>query len=66
MEKNQLEARLNVEPYLNINGDGSLLARVFENLITNAVRYGYIEDGVVVVQVVNCRDSIPEEENSKI
>ncbi|PFJ17188.1 vancomycin resistance histidine kinase VanS [Bacillus cereus] len=72
LEKNQLEARLHVEPHLNINGDGNLLARVFENLVTNAVRYGYngkfvdmngyIEAGDVVVQIVNYGDSIPEKE----
>lgn len=72
LEKKQLEARLHVEPNLTINGDGNLLARVFENLVTNAVRYGnkgqfvdmngYIEDGDVVVQIVNYGDSIPEEE----
>ncbi|MBJ8112439.1 GHKL domain-containing protein [Bacillus cereus group sp. N6] len=71
-EKNQLETRLHVEPHLTINGDGNLLARVFENLVTNAVRYGnkgqfvdmngYSEDGDVVVQIVNYGDSIPEEE----
>ncbi|PFD99111.1 vancomycin resistance histidine kinase VanS [Bacillus cereus] len=72
LEKHHLEARLNVDPHLYINGDGNLLARVFENLLTNAVRYGntgqfvdmngYIEDGDVVVQIVNYGDSIPEEE----
>ncbi|MBE5107211.1 HAMP domain-containing histidine kinase [Bacillus thuringiensis] len=72
LEKNQLEARLNVESHLTINGDGNLLARVFENLVTNAVRYGnkgqfvdmngYIEEGDIVVQIVNYGDSIPEEE----
>ncbi|PGC20696.1 vancomycin resistance histidine kinase VanS [Bacillus pseudomycoides] len=72
LEKNQLEARLHVEPHLTINGDGNLLARVFENLVTNAVRYGnkgqfvdmngYIEAGNVVVQIVNYGDSIPEED----
>lgn len=31
-EKNQLTARLNLTPHLNIRGDGELLARVFENL----------------------------------
>ncbi|MBK4744498.1 HAMP domain-containing sensor histidine kinase [Bacillus cereus] len=70
--KNKLEARLHVEPHLTINGDGNLLARVFENLVTNAVRYGnngkfvdmngYIEDGDVVVQIINYGESIPEEE----
>ena len=72
LEKHHLEARLNVNPHLYIYGDGNLLARVFENLVTNAVRYGnkgkfvdmngYIEDGDVVVQIVNYGDSIPEEE----
>ncbi|EJR91052.1 sensor protein VanS [Bacillus cereus VD196] len=72
LEKNRLETRLHVEPHLNINGDGKLLARVFENLVTNAVRYGnkgrfvdmngYIEGGDVIVQIVNYGDSIPEEE----
>ena len=28
-------------PHLSIIGDGELLARVFENLLTNANRYGY-------------------------
>ena len=72
LEKNQLGARLHVAPNLTINGDGNLLARVFENLLTNAVRYGnngkfvdmngYIEDGDVVVQIINYGESIPEEE----
>lgn len=72
LEKHHLEARLNVDPHLSINGDGKLLARVFENLLTNAVRYGYdgqfvdlngyIDNGEVVVQVMNYGDSIPEED----
>ncbi|MGG1326673.1 HAMP domain-containing sensor histidine kinase [Bacillus tropicus] len=72
LEKYHLEARLNVDPYLPINGDGKLLARVFENLLTNAVRYGYdgqfvdlngyINNEEVVVQVMNYGDSIPEED----
>ena len=63
---------MNVDPHLPINGDGKLLARVFENLLTNAVRYGYdgqfvdlngyIDNGEVVVQVMNYGDSIPEED----
>ncbi|MBP1989822.1 sensor histidine kinase [Paenibacillus eucommiae] len=71
-EKNQLIARLNVTPQLNISGDGELLARVFENLLTNAIRYGndglYVDingnlDGEeVVVQVVNYGNQIPPEE----
>lgn len=71
IEKNQLDVRLNIKPHLFINGDGNLLARVFENLVTNAVRYGnkgqfvdmngYSEDGDVVVQIVNYGDIILEE-----
>ncbi|WP_059041488.1 sensor histidine kinase [Paenibacillus rubinfantis] len=71
-EKNELTARLQTEPQLMISGDGDLLARVFENLLSNAVRYGkdgeYVDvrgtlDGEeVVVRVTNYGDSIPQEE----
>ncbi|GIP47709.1 vancomycin resistance histidine kinase VanS [Paenibacillus sp. J53TS2] len=71
-EKNQLTARLETEPQLMISGDGDLLARVFENLLSNAVRYGkdgeYLDvrvalDGEeVVVRVTNYGDSIPPDE----
>lgn len=71
-EKNHLIARLNITPHLPILGDGELLARVFENLLTNANRYGYdgqfvdingfIDSGEVVVQVVNYGDSIPQKD----
>lgn len=71
-EKNNLTTRINVTPQLIIWGDGELLARVFENLLTNAIRYG--KDGQlidincnldaenVVIQVVNYGDCIPPEE----
>ncbi|SCB70813.1 Uncharacterized protein BWGO95_04991 [Bacillus mycoides] len=72
LEKKDLEARLNIVPHLHINGDGKLLARVFENLLTNAIRYGYdgnfidmngyIDREEVVVQIINYGDSIPEED----
>lgn len=72
LEKKGLEARLHIAPHLPINGDGKLLARVFENLLTNAIRYGYdgefvdvngyIEGEEVVVQIINYGDSIPEED----
>ncbi|SFE71223.1 Signal transduction histidine kinase [Paenibacillus algorifonticola] len=71
-EKNKLETRLNVTPHMTIWGDGELLARVFENLLTNAIRYGndgqYIDINCnfdaenVVIQVVNYGDHIPPEE----
>jgi signal transduction histidine kinase len=72
LEKKGLEARLNIDPHLHINGDGKLLARVFENLLTNAIRYGYdgqfvdmngyVDHEEVVVQIINYGDSIPEED----
>lgn len=62
-EKNNLSARLNITPKLHIQGDGELLARVFENLLSNAARYGrdgqfvdinsFPEGDEVVIQVVN-------------
>jgi two-component system sensor histidine kinase VanS len=71
-EKNNVTTRLNVTPHLTVWGDGELLARVFENLLTNAVRYGkdgqfidincYIHTEDVVVQVVNYGYCIPPEE----
>ncbi|WP_028548565.1 sensor histidine kinase [Paenibacillus sp. UNC451MF] len=71
-EKNNLTTRMEVTPSLNILGDGDLLARVFENLLTNAIRYG--KDGMfidikgfhdvkdVVIQVINFGDPISPEE----
>ncbi|WP_342433995.1 HAMP domain-containing sensor histidine kinase [Neobacillus sp. FSL H8-0543] len=71
-EKNDLTVRVNLPSELPFWGDGELLARVFENLLTNANRYGYdgqyvditglIDAGEVVVQVVNYGDMIPENE----
>jgi two-component system, OmpR family, sensor histidine kinase VanS len=71
-EKNNLKARMNMTSDLLVFADGELLARVFENLLTNANRYGYdgqyidvngfMDSGEVVVQVVNYGDSIPPDE----
>ncbi len=71
-EKNELAIRLEIEPELMISGDGDLLARVFENLLSNALRYGkdggYIdvrgrqEEGQAVIQVVNYGRLIPPDE----
>ncbi|GFZ92571.1 vancomycin resistance histidine kinase VanS [Paenibacillus marchantiophytorum] len=71
-EKTNLITRLNVIPHLTVWGDGELLARVFENLLTNAIRYGkdgqfidincHIEAEDVAVQVVNYGDCIPPDE----
>jgi len=72
LEKNQLETRMNVASRLTILGDGELLARVFENIMTNAIRYGqdgqfvdingFLEHDEVVVQVINYGYEIPEED----
>ncbi|TDF94750.1 HAMP domain-containing sensor histidine kinase [Paenibacillus piri] len=71
-EKNNLTARLNVPPHIVISGEGELLARVFENLLTNAARYGKdgqyvdiscsLEGSDAVVQVINYGHAIPQEE----
>lgn len=67
-EKHDMTANLSADRQLKVIGDGELLARVFENLLTNAVRYGsdgriidirgYVEASDVVVQVINYGDSI--------
>lgn len=71
-EKNQLIARMNVPSHLFILGDGDLLARVFENLLINANRYGhdgqfidingFADEGEVVIQITNYGDHIPSDE----
>ncbi|MDQ0214512.1 signal transduction histidine kinase [Oikeobacillus pervagus] len=71
-ENNHLIARLNCPTHLPILGDGDLLARLFENLITNAIRYGYdgqyvdingsIVGNEIVVQVMNYGDRIPPDD----
>ena len=71
-ERSGLTTRLEVSPGVTVQGNGELLARVFENLMTNAVRYG--NDGQFVdirctanadeatVQVINYGDCIPSDE----
>ncbi|MWV43734.1 HAMP domain-containing protein [Paenibacillus sp. HJL G12] len=71
-EKNDMTARLAVARPLNITADGELLARVFENLLTNSVRYGsdgrfidvrgFIDEEETVVQVINYGDCIDPED----
>ncbi|WP_038595461.1 HAMP domain-containing sensor histidine kinase [Paenibacillus sabinae] len=75
-ENHHLTARLSVPPKVNILGDGELLARVFENILTNAARYGrdgqFIDiscthdEEAAIVQIVNYGDPIPEEERPYI
>ncbi|GGH30853.1 two-component sensor histidine kinase [Paenibacillus segetis] len=71
-ENNNVTSRLTITPNLWINGDGELLARVFENLLANAIRYGkdgqFVDinceskEGQVVVQVINYGGFIAPEE----
>ncbi|MBP1964552.1 HAMP domain-containing sensor histidine kinase [Paenibacillus aceris] len=71
-EKSHLQARLQITPHLKIWGDGELLARVFENLLTNANRYGkdgqfvdihcYSDVDHVVVHIINYGNCIPDDE----
>lgn len=72
LEKNNLTTRLDITPHLTIRGDGELLARVFENLLTNAIRYGqdgqyidihcHLEEEDAVIQIINYGNCIPQEE----
>jgi signal transduction histidine kinase len=72
LDNRGLTARLNVPSMLTIRGDGELLARVFENLISNAVHYGgdgaFIdvhglqEDQQVIVRIVNYGNQISPED----
>ncbi|MFX3636993.1 MAG: sensor histidine kinase [Candidatus Pristimantibacillus sp.] len=72
LEKNGLTSRLYVTPLLTIGGDGELLARVFENLLSNAVHYSregkyidihcYLDEEEVVVQIINYGGHISAED----
>lgn len=76
-EKNGLEAQFScVEHGIPMEGDGNLLARLFENLLNNAVKYG--KDGKIIrvaakvvhehvlVQVINYGYVIPKEDLEKL
>lgn len=72
LEQNGLAARLDLSPDLTVTGDGDGLARVFQNLLGNAIRYGtdgqyidvkgYAEPDSAVIQVINYGSTIPEED----
>ncbi|MCU6709972.1 HAMP domain-containing histidine kinase [Paenibacillus sp. J5C_2022] len=72
LDNQSLTSRLQVTPSLTVVGDSELLARVFENLLSNAVQYGregrYIDisceldGGEVLVRIVNYGDSISPED----
>lgn len=72
LKKNHLETRLQLQPALMIEADGRQLARVFENLLNNAIRYGVdgqfidirssLGDDEAIVQIINYGDDIREED----
>ena len=61
----------NIDSYV-IDGDGTLLARLFDNLINNAVKYGadgkridvkiIVENNIVKIAVINYGKVIPQDE----
>ncbi|MFB9329969.1 ATP-binding protein [Paenibacillus aurantiacus] len=71
-ENNGLSARIEVPPRIIVEGDGAMLARVFENLLSNAARYGTdgqfvdidceTDHDAVTLRVTNYGDHIPEHE----
>ncbi|WP_150275960.1 HAMP domain-containing sensor histidine kinase [Paenibacillus tepidiphilus] len=71
-ENSGLTARLQLPPQLLMHGDGELLARVFENLLANAARYGAdgqfidivgsADEDTAVIQVVNYGGGIAVDE----
>ncbi len=65
-----MECRLYLQGALYVNADGDKLRRVYENLITNAIRYGqegkyvdirgWVEEDEVVTEVANYGEPIPQ------
>ena len=78
LEENGLEIETEVEPEINIVADSDKLARVFDNIIRNAISYSYsdtcltlsaftnqTEDGVII-KLRNTGDEIPKEKLGRI
>lgn len=69
LEEKQLSVITDIEPHLRILGDSDKLARVFDNLLRNAVNYSYSETEInisawrhkskIAIAVRNCGDEIP-------
>ncbi|ANS74130.1 histidine kinase [Paenibacillus yonginensis] len=70
LHEHGMEARLAIEGQLVIWADGDKLRRVYENLITNAIRYGQdgyyldirgrVQGDEIVTEVVNYGEPIPQ------
>lgn len=69
LQENGMECRIYLQGPLYVHADGDKLRRVYENLITNAIRYGqegkyldirgWREEDDIVTEVVNYGDPIP-------
>ncbi|GLC89476.1 sensor histidine kinase [Lysinibacillus piscis] len=72
MEQANLTIRADIEDNLTVQADGELLARAFENLLTNACRYGadgqYIDltaktvSDTIEIRICNYGSTIPEQD----
>lgn len=77
LEENGMEIRLSVlQDKLYVNADGDLIARMFENILTNAVRYGkdgrfidikiHVDKFNALIDIINYGEIIPEESLKRI
>ncbi|UVI27468.1 HAMP domain-containing histidine kinase [Paenibacillus spongiae] len=66
-----IELRMSLaDPMLAVMADGNKLRRVFENLVTNAIKYGYDgryldiighkENGIITIDIINYGEPIPQ------
>ncbi|AWB44440.1 two-component sensor histidine kinase [Paenibacillus sp. CAA11] len=72
LHESGMEARLAFDGQLTLSADGDKLRRVFENLITNAIRYGqdgrYLdirarwEEETVITEIINYGEPIPQQD----
>lgn len=70
-EESELTARITGQSPIKILGEGDLLARVFENLLTNAIRYGadgqyvdihhFIDQDEAIVRITNYGATISDD-----
>ena len=76
LEGKNMTLQQEIAPELKLTADPAKLARVFENLMRNAVNYGFentpvrcsasVENGYIFVTVSNCGETIPQSKLSRI